>query len=230
MDNYRPISVLPVASKLLERAVHQQLYQYLTEHQLLSAYQCGFRKNHSTESAAISFTDSIRRGMDQGLLTGSVFIDLRKAFDTVDHYILLRKLGNYGIYDRELAWFANYLKDRSQVVCYGNELSNPCSIISGVPQGSILGPLLFILFINDLPCTIKQCSVLMYADDTVLYYAARNVADIERVLNKELKLLNDWLVNNGLFLHRQKMECVLFGSSPRFLSSVIFSYRILSFS
>ena len=180
----RPISVLPVASKLLERAVQRQLYQYLTEHQLFSAYQCGFRKNHSAESAAISFTDSIRRGMNQGLLTGSVFIDLRKAFDTVDHYILLRKLGNYGIYDRELASFANYLKDRSQVVCYGNELSIPDTITSGFSQGSLLGPLLFILFINDLPCTVKHCSILLYADDTVLYYAARNVADIERVLNK----------------------------------------------
>ena len=119
MDNYRPISVLLVASKLLERAVQHQLYQYMTEHQLLSAYQCGFRKQHSTESAAMSFTDSIRRGMDKGLLTGSVFVDLRKTFDTVEHYILLKKLKNYGVYDKELAWFTNYLKDRSKMVCYG---------------------------------------------------------------------------------------------------------------
>ena len=147
MDNYRPISVLPVACKLLERAVQRQLYQYLTEHQLFSTYQCGFRKNHSTESAAISFTDSIGRGMDQGLLTGSVFIDLRKAFDTVDHYILLRKLGNYCIYDRaELALFANYLKDRSQLVCHGNESSNPCTITSGVPQFCYWGVVVYPIY------------------------------------------------------------------------------------
>ena len=157
MDNYRPISVLPVASKLLER-----------EHQLLSPYQCGFRKNHSTECATISFTDSIRRGMDQGLLTGAVLIDLRKPFDTVDHQTLNNKLQSYGIMGTELSWFADYLRNRKQMVGFGSELSDPCPITFGVPQGSILGPFLFILLVNDLPLTTNHCSILMYADDTVL--------------------------------------------------------------
>lgn len=95
MDNYRPISVLPVASKLLERVVHTQLYCFLSKHQLMNPYQCGFRKHHSTESAAISLIDSIKQGMDQGLLTGAVFVDLRKAFDTVDHNTLVTKLETY---------------------------------------------------------------------------------------------------------------------------------------
>ena len=116
MDNYRPISILPVLSKVLERAVHIQLYKYLQQHKILSPYQCGFRKCHSTEFAALSFSDNIRRNMDQGQLTGAVFIDLRKAFDTVDHAVLLDKLSNLGIVDKEHGWFTDYLSNRTQVV------------------------------------------------------------------------------------------------------------------
>ena len=105
MDNYRPISILPTVSKLLERAVHHQLYQYLREHNILSPFQCGFRKCHSTEFAALSLADTIRRNMDQGMLTSAVFIDFRKAFDTVNHDLLLQKLFYMGVLDKELAWF-----------------------------------------------------------------------------------------------------------------------------
>ena len=101
MDNYRPISILPVLSKVLERAVHIQLYKYLQQNKILSPYQSGFRKRHSTKFAALSFSDNIRRNMDQGQLTGAVFIDLRKAFDTVDHTVLLNRLSNLGILDKE---------------------------------------------------------------------------------------------------------------------------------
>ena len=124
MDNYRPISVLPVVSKVLERVVHHQLHSFLREHKLLSPFQCGFRRNHSTEFAAIAFSDYIRRGIDLGLLTGSVFIDLRKAFDSVDHEILISKLESYGLKDIELDWFRNYLTDRKQLVSFGKEISS----------------------------------------------------------------------------------------------------------
>ena len=167
MDNYRPISLLPVLSKVLERAVHFQLYNYLQQHKILSPYQCGFRKRHSTEFAALSFSDNIRRNMDQGQLTGAVFIDLRKAFDTVDHAVLLAKLSNMGIVGREHDWFSDYLTNRTQVVEFQGVTSAPNTISAGVPQGSILGPLLFILHINDLLQVISECSKLMYADDTV---------------------------------------------------------------
>ena len=167
MDNYCPISLLPVLSKVLERAVHFQLYNYLQQHKILSPYQCGFRKCHSTEFAALSFSDNIRRNMDQGQLTGAVFIDLRKAFDTVDHAVLLAKLSNMGIVGREHDWFSDYLTNRTQVVEFQGVTSAPNTISAGVPQGSILGPLLFILHINDLLQVISECSKLMYADDTV---------------------------------------------------------------
>ena len=150
MDNYRPISILPVLSKVLERPVHIQLYKYLQQYKILSPYQCGFRKCHSTEFAALSFSDNIRRNMDQGQLTGAVFIDLRKAFDTVDHAVLLDKLSNLGIVDKEHGWFTDYLSNRTQVVEFQGVTSTPEAISVGVPQGSILGPLLFILHINDL--------------------------------------------------------------------------------
>lgn len=206
LDNYRPISILPVASKILERAVHTQLYKYLTVYRYLSPYQCGFRKNHSTETAAIVFTDSVRRNMDQGLLTGSVFIDLRKAFDTIDQSVLLNKLTKYGVNDLELEWFNNYLSRRSQVVCLGNVASEQCQVLSGVPQGSILDPLLFVLFVNDLPSVFSKCQVLMYADDTVIYYASQTVAEIEQILTDELACMHQWLQNNNLFLNKKKLN------------------------
>ena len=167
--NYRPISVLPVVSKVLERLVHRQLAGYFDKHNLLCKSQSGFRRKHSTETAVTYFTDEILMNMDNGLVTGSVFIDLAKAFDTVDHDILISKLKYYGVCDESLPWFKNYFSGRKQVVCIDSQTSDEFDIRSGVPQGSILGPLLFIAYINDLPRCVKHCSVNMYADDTVLY-------------------------------------------------------------
>ena len=213
MDNYRPVSILPVVSKILERAVHTQLYKFMVDNNLLSPYQSGFRKRHSTETPCISFTDSIRRGMDQGMLTGSVFIDLRKAFDTVSHDLLLAKLHGYGVTGGELDWFKDYLSNRKQLVDYFNTYYDPLPLNSGVPQGSILGPLLFVIFVNDLPNAVNSCSILMYADDTVIFYSGKTLTDIENVVSADLNALNSWLNMNKLFLHVDKSECVLFGSA-----------------
>ena len=225
MDNYRPISVLPVVSKVLERVVHHQLHSFLKEHKLLSPFQCGFRRNHSTEFAAIAFSDFIRRGMDHVMLTGAVFIDLRKAFDSVDHEILISKLESCGLKDTELDWFRNYLTDRKQLVSFDKEISDPCLITSGVPQGSILGPLLFVLFVNDLPAVLERCQILMYADDTVVYFTASDAQEISRTLTNELAKVNEWLMDNSLFIHQGKTECVLFGTGPR-LANANFHVKI----
>ena len=221
MDNCRPISVLPVVSKVLERIVHHQLHSFLSEHKLLNPYQCGFRRNHSTKFAAIAFLDYIRRRMDLGLLAGAVFIDLRKAFDSVDHEILISKLESYGLRNIELDWFRNYLTDRKQLVSLGKELSDPCLITSGVPQWSILSPLLFVLFVNDLPIVLERCQILMYADDTVMYFAASNAQEISSTLTSELAKVSDWLVHNSLFIHQGKTECVLFGTGSRLANATL---------
>ena len=162
----------------------------------------------------IAFSVYTRRGQDLGLLTGVVFIDLHKVFDSVDQEILISKLESYGLKDIELDWFRNYLTDRKQLVSFGKEISDPCLITSGVPQGSILGPLLFDLFVNDLPVVLERCQILMYTD-TVMYFPASNAQEISSTLTSELAKANDWLVDNSLFIHQGKTECVLFGTGSR---------------
>ena len=216
MDNYRPISILPVLSKIFEGAVHRQLYHHLRQHNILSPYHCGFRNCHSNEFAALSFTDTIHRGIDQGQLTGAVFIDLRKAFDTVDHGLLLDKLATVGVSGPEHEWFTGYLRNQTQVVEFHGVTSNPEGVSIGVPQGFILGPLLFILHdVNDLPEAVSECSILMYADDTVLFYSSSLVSTIEMKLNEELHKIERWHFRNSLFINVKMTEAMLFGTAPR---------------
>ena len=145
LDNYRPICILPILSKILERIAYEQFAQYLEKNELIVSTQFGFRKRYDTE-----LTDCIRRSIDQGKVTGAVFVDLRKAFDSVEHSILLKKLPYYGIRDAELNWMKSYLKERRHFVHYDGESSEALKVEYGVPKGSILGPLLFLLHINDL--------------------------------------------------------------------------------
>ena len=125
MDNYRPISILPILLKILERAVQFQLVEILETYKLFSKFQCGFRRKHSTQSAITFFTDTIRRNIDDGCITGAIFVDFRKAFDTIDHKMLLYKLAMFGICDNELQWMENYLSNRMQSVFTGGILSSP---------------------------------------------------------------------------------------------------------
>ena len=179
--NYRPISVLPTITKILERCVYNQLIHNLESHNLLSSQQYGFRKKRSMEIATVLFLDKIHKAMDRGNLTGSLFVDLSKAFDTVSHSSILDKLPAYGICGTEKAWFTDYLFHRKMRVHYKGTLSTPLPIHCGVPQGSILGPLLFLLHFNELSSLLKSCKMIMYADDTVLYYSHKNMKEIKKV-------------------------------------------------
>ena len=216
-DNYRPISVLPVLSKIIEKAVHRQVIEFIEQNKLLSAFQFGFRPKLSTELAVTLLLDDIRKNVDEGKLVGATFIDLRKAFDTISHSNLLDKLSQYGIRDVELNWFTDYLFNRSVVVSYDNCLSNANDVLTGVPQGSILGPLLFIIFLNDITDVISSAKIIKYADDTVIYVADKDIKVIKTKLSNDMNAIADWLDQNALIinLNKGKTESLLFGTSQR---------------
>ena len=167
-DNYRPISLLPVISKILEKVVFLQVYDYFVKNKLLYDSQYGFRKYHSTEFAALEFTDKIITNLDQSKLPIAIFLDLSKAFDTIDHSILIHKLHYYGIQGTSLNWFKSYLDNRQQFVQFNDSKSSYSTITTGVPQGSILGPLLFIIYMNDISQVTNKFHFTLYADDTSL--------------------------------------------------------------
>ena len=176
-DNYRPISVLPSLSKIFEKCVHHQLMNYLEQHNL-SKCQFGYRRKRSIEHAITLFTDQIRKAMDKDQMTGAIFVDLSKVFDTISHVSITNKLPSYGLCGTSQQWITSYLFARTQCVPYKGTLSSPSYIYCGVPQGSIIGPLLFLLHFNDSVECLLTCNMLMYADDMVIYVSDSNINSI----------------------------------------------------
>ena len=212
-NNYRPISVLSVMSKILERIVYDQVQSYLDERKIIYPFQSGFRKSFSTNTTLLYLTDYIRNSMDEKKLTGVLLLDLKKAFDTVNHNIMVKKLSAIGMDDQAVEWFVSYLQKRTQIVQINGKRSLPRNIESGVPQGSILGPMLYSIYINDLPSVLSGgCRLLLYADDSALYFSASNIDLIRQCLNTNLRQVQDWLISNKLVLHPGKTESILFGS------------------
>jgi len=214
VSNYRPVSILCIVSKILEKAVYSQLESFLVKQSILYEYQSGFRCNYSTDSCLIHLSDHIKSQNSKGLYTGMVMLDLQKAFDTVDHTILCSKLKEMGV--ESVEWFQSYLNDRMQCISVNNTMSDFCDITCGVPQGSILGPLLFLCYVNDMSSSISEnCKLILYADDSAILFSHKNPDVISKTLGLELENCSKWLVDNKLSLHLGKTECILFGSKKK---------------
>ena len=169
--NYRPISVLPVLSKIFEKLVNNRLIEYLEKHNILYKHQYGFREGHSTKLAVTNLINQLVHYQDEGRVTVGVFIDFAKAFDTINHSILLSKMQNYGINGLPLDWFRNYLCKRVQYVQHNGAISSFKLSSCGVPQGSVLGPTLFLLYINDLPQSTTYFDFRLFADDSNIFHS-----------------------------------------------------------
>ena len=208
-DNYRPISLLPVLSKVLEKIVYRRLTGHLESNDILYKAQFGFRSNHSTHDAIETFIGNCIEGLDRDLKCLCVFIDLKKAFDTVNHRIILRKLELMGVNGTALQWFESYLSDRKQYTEMDGFCSDTCAIDAGVPQGSLLGVLLFQLEINDMFKCLKQSMSILYADDTTLYILGKNVKCLEAKMQRDLNLLSRWLQSNSLLLNIKKTKFMI---------------------
>ena len=212
LDNYRPISILPAISKAFESILYEQLHGYLSNASILSKCQFGFRRYHSTTTALLDSTNQWYSNMDKGLLNIVAFLDLKKAFDTIDHEILIEKLNMYGVKRHSLGLLESYITNRSQKCFINGTLSHSKPIKCGIPQGSILGPLFFLVYINDLPNCLEYCTPRMFADDTTLTVCGKSTHEISSAMNHDLNNVNDWLMANKLCLNLSKTEYMLIGS------------------
>ena len=212
LKNYRPVSLLPAFSKILEKFVFNKITSYMNNTNLFYEHQYGFRAGHSTIHPIIDLlnTCSIAGNHTPKQLTASILCDLSKAFDVINHDILIRKLDNYGIRGIVKDWLINYLKDRQQFVEFGNAKSRYCQIECGVPQGSILGPLLYLIYVNDIGnCVSTESHILSFADDTTLVMSDANPLTLFQNVNIEVAKLYSWFCANRLSLNPHKTKYII---------------------
>ena len=210
VSNYRPISLLSIFDKIIEKIVHKNLYFFLEAHNILFKNQFGFRRHNSTTHALIQITELIKKSIDKGKYGCGIFIDLGKAFVTVNHEILLTKLEHYVIRGNMLESFRSYLSKRKQYISVNGQSYELLDITCGVPQGSVLGPLLFLIYTNDLPNVSELLDIYLFADDINIYYESKTLDDIEKTLNEELNKLFIWLNVNRLSLNIDKTNYIIF--------------------
>ena len=219
MNNYRPISVLPVLAKVFESIVHQQLYSYLEKNKILKEEQTGFRPNRSTQDILLRTVDDWRGALDDGDVVATVMIDLSKAFDTINYGLMLKKLSEklwaYCVRGVEFPWFKDYLTNRKQRVVLDGVSSEWSEVSMGVPQGSILGPLLFLIFVNDLPDAVEDCSINLYADDITIYSSDKDPTKLGDRVEKDLGRVAVWIDTNGLRMNVAKTQLMVLSRRGR---------------
>ena len=214
--NYRPISILPIISKIIERHVSYSLYNYTSINNILHVNQSGFRPRHGCETSLLKISQNWYTSLNNKLAIGVLFLDFSKAFDRVKHVTLLKKLSMYNLSQGAINWFASYLSDRNMSVCFNNHLSKSRVVLAGVPQGSILGPLLFLLYVNDLFNIPISSKIDLYADDSTIHFSGQSVEYVNDVLNQDLTLIASWSKYNSLELNYTKSKCMLI-STPQYL-------------
>ena len=209
----------PTISKILERVVKNQLQTHLDGNNIITNSQFRFRRNHSTGMCISSMLNYLYEQIDIGQLGGVIYIDLKKAFDTVSHKIMLRKLSSIGLSHDRIDWSQSYLAGRSQVTRVSGKSSSSRPINTCVPQGPILGPILFQIYVNDLPLYISNCRVSMFADDTTIYSASTSLTDLELMMQDDLHSLSQWLLYNRLTINAKKSKVMLLGTNHRLKQS-----------
>ena len=214
-NNYRPISLLPAFSKILEKIVYKRVINFLLKYNVIYPQQYGFLNGRSTEQAMIDLVLSITKAIEDKQATIGIFLDLSKAFDSISHEILLRKLSRYGIRGTPLKWFSSYLTNRFQFVKKYAATSSLQLLTSGIPQGSVLGPLLFLLYINDMPAISTTLRYILFADDTTGTYSSSSIDDLFDTANREITFLSNWFAANKLMINTSKTNYVLFMSHQK---------------
>ena len=220
-SNYRPISLLSNVSKIIETLLHKRVSNFLTEQNALYEKQFGFRNNRSTTHALTELTEKITQAGDSGQFAYGVFLDLQKAFDKVNQNILLTKPEHYGIRGVNNIWFKSYLTNRKEYIYHGGIISDEKLIEYGVPQGSVLGPFLFIMFISDLLQAKEESSVHHFADDINLLLIDKSLKKISKYINRDLKCAVGWIRANKLSLNTSKTEIALFKNRSKIISKCL---------
>ena len=216
VQNYRPISLLPAFSKILERIIYNRLYKHLLQNNILAKEQFGFRPLYSTEMALLCTLEQILTSLDNKETVMAIFIDLSKAFDSLDHNVLLYKLEHYGIRGVPLHWFKNYLSDRKQFTSVNGTNSSTLPLTCGVPQGSILGPLLFLIYVNDIINTSTLFRFILYAEDTNILFSHKNENTLYNIVNTEMIYVCDWFKANKLKMNADKTKYMIFRSQKKY--------------
>ena len=216
-ENYRPISTLPIFGKIFEKLIYERLYNYFVSKGILYDRQFGFRKNHSTSHALNFSVDHIRAAIENGNHVLGIFIDFSKAFDTIDHEILLNKLMNYGVRGKTHSLISSYLSNRTQYVSILDEKSDKLPVIFGVPQGSCLGPLLFLVYINDLGTHFSvadNIEIVLFADDTNIFVQGKNLKSVCKAANELLGKISNYMLCNKLHINYEKCCYMHFHKNP----------------